>query len=189
MTQTPDDPDDPAESGSAGGDPGAGRKLDEDAAWRDIVAHYGDRPELDEPGSEAADPGPRAADPESGTARVEPPDTPDPSDESREERLRGLFQPSWSDPLDSEATWEDEGHFTPPAPPPMPELDPRRRLAWFGLFGSPVVMLVAVVLGWSLPNWLMFCLAVSFAGGFVYLVATMPNRRPGDGSGGDGAVV
>jgi len=181
MTQTPDDPDDPAESGSAGGEPGAGRKLDEDAAWRDIVAHYGDRPELEGPG-------PGAADPEAGTSGVEP-ETPDPSDAARDERLRGLFQPSWSDPLDTEATWEDEGHFTPPAPPPMPVLDPRRRLAWLGLFGSPVVMLVAVVLGWSLPSWLMFCLALSFAGGFVYLVATMPNRRPGDGSGGDGAVV
>ena len=42
MTHTPDEPNDPAESGSSARDQGAGRKLDEDAAWRDIVAHYGD---------------------------------------------------------------------------------------------------------------------------------------------------
>jgi hypothetical protein len=35
----------------------------------------------------------------------------------------------------------------------------------------------------------MLGLAAGFVGGFVYLIATMPNRRPGDGSGGDGAVV
>ena len=71
----------------------------------------------------------------------------------------------------------------------MPVLDPRRRLAWAGLFGSPVIMLLVVVLGWRLPDWAMFGLSVAFAGGFVYLVATMSNRRPGDGPGDDGAVV
>ncbi len=71
----------------------------------------------------------------------------------------------------------------------MPVLDPRRRAAWAGLFGSPFLMLVAVVLGWRLPGWLMLGLAGAFVGGFVYLIATMPNRRPGDGSGSDGAVV
>ncbi len=41
MTHTPDEPDDPGESSGQRGD-GAGRKLDEDAAWRDIVAHWDD---------------------------------------------------------------------------------------------------------------------------------------------------
>jgi hypothetical protein len=176
MTNDPDDTNDPAESGASGRDSGSGRKLDEDAAWREIIEHYGDVPvvePVDTP-EPPAEPGPV----------VEPVET-----ESRDERLRGLFQPSWSDPLDSEATWEDEGHFVPPAPPPTPVADPRRRLAWAGLFGSPVIMLVAVVLGWTLPGWLMFGLAGSFAGGFVYLVATMPNRRGGDGYDDDGAVV
>jgi hypothetical protein len=175
MTQSPDDPKDPAESGSSAGDPGADRKLDEDAAWREIIAHYGEQPQVDPP----REPG------GSGASTVGPSD----SGDDRDERLRGLFRPTWHDPLDSEATWHDEGHFVPPPPPPIPVPDPRRRLAWAGLFGSPLLMLVAVVLGWSLPGWLMFGLAGSFAGGFVYLVATMPNRRPGDGSGDDGAVV
>lgn len=173
MTRTPDDPNDPADGGARGRDEGARGKLDEDAAWREIISHYGDEPVVDELSSEDSQAGeePPAAPPEP------------PSDE----RLRGLFRPAWDDPLQTGATWEDEGHFVPPDPPPMPVLDPRRRAAWAGLFGSPLLMLVSVVLGLTLPHWVMFFLAVSFAGGFVYLVATMPNRR--DGSGDDGAVV
>lgn len=167
MSQTPDDPNDPAERGASSGADGADRKLDEDAAWREIIANYGEEPAAETPRSApAADPEPAAG---------------------RDERLRGLFQPSWNDPLDTEATWDDEGHFVPPNPPLPPVLDPRRRLAWAGLFGSPLLMLVAVVLGWTLPGWAMFFLAGAFAGGFVYLVATMP-RRGGDGYD-DGAVV
>jgi hypothetical protein len=163
MTHHPDEPEEPA-----------GRKLDEDAAWRDIVEHYGERAHLDDEPPE----GPREPEPAAPPAPAE------------EERLRGLFQPTWGDPLETEATYDDEGHFVPPHPPPPPlPADPRRRLAWAGLFGSPVLMLVAVVIGLTLPEWFMLFLAASFTGGFVYLVATMPNRRPGDGSGGDGAVV
>jgi hypothetical protein len=162
MTSTPEGPDDRDED-AASGESGAGRKLDEDAAWRDIVAHYGDRP------------------------AVEPSPEPPPTVQGREERLRHLFRPSWNQPLQTESTWDDEGHFVPPEPPPVPVADPRRRAAWVGLFGSPFCMLVAVVLGWELPGWVMLALAGAFAGGFVYLVATMQNR-PG-GSGDDGAVV
>jgi hypothetical protein len=174
MTNTPDEPNEPPEGGDSSRDSGAGRRIDEDAAWREIVENYGDRPSL---GGAPADP-PR---PEESAPRDQ--------DEPREERLKGLFRPSWNDPLQSEATWDDEGHFVPPDPPPVHVSDPRRRLAWAGLFGSPFVMLVAVVLGWRLPDFIMFGLAFGFAGGFVYLVATMPKRHPGDGSGGDGAVV
>lgn len=167
MTQPPNDPHDPDE-GRESGDPGYGRKLDEDAAWRDIVAHYGERPALEDP-------------------PAEPEPDPEPPSTGRDERLRGLFQPSWNDPLNTEASWDDEGHFVPPDPPPVTVTDPRRRAAWAGLFGSPLLMLLAVVFGWRLPEWLLLGLAAAFAGGFVYLVATMSNRRGGPGD--DGAVV
>jgi hypothetical protein len=192
MTQPPDDPNDPAHGGDQGHEWGAGRKLDEDAAWRDIVAHYGEPSPTDDPGA-SPEPGasdkPVEANPavEPG-ASVEPVETPDPPP-TRDERLRNLFRPSWNDPLDTEASWEDEGHFVPPVPPPPPEPEPRRKAAWMGLFGAPTIMLVAVVLGWSLPGWITAGLAAGFVGGFVYLVATMPNRYPGDGSGDNGAVV
>lgn len=161
MSQTPDgsNPDDPAE----GRDESERRgRLDEDAAWEAIVAHYGDRPELEE----------------------EPPPPP-PADPP----ARPVLEPGWRDDLQTEATWEDEGHFVPPQPPPPPPLDPRRKAAWIGLFGAPVLMLVGVVLGWNYPGFIGFLLAGSFIGGFVYLVATMPKRRPGEESGDDGAVV
>ena len=185
MTHTPDDPDNPGQCGSGAGGEGAGRKLDEDAAWRESVAHWDDATAPDP----VIDRGPTEADADQGrdTGPVIEPDIHNPM--ADDERLRGLFRPAWDDPLDSEASWNDEGHFVPPTPPPMPVLDPRRRLAWAGLFGSPLLMLLVVVLGWHLPDWLMFLLAVGFAGGFIYLVATMPKRRPGDGSGDDGAVV
>lgn len=49
-------------------------------------------------------------------------------------------------------------------------------------------MLLAVVLGWTFPSWIMGLLVIGFVGGFVYLVATMSRIRH-DWSGDDGAVV
>ena len=75
----------------------------------------------------------------------------------------------------------------PPPPPPVPRPEPRRGLAWAGLFGAPVILLVALVFGVYLPGWLSLLLVAGFIGGFGYLVATMSNdpRDPGD----DGAVL
>jgi hypothetical protein len=181
MTHTPDDPNDPADGGARGRDEGARGKLDEDAAWREIIAHYGDEPAIEE----------LLADDDASPAELQEPPAPDQpvagSDADSDERLRGLFRPTWDDPMETGATWDDEGHFVPPSPPPARVQDPRRGIAWLGLFGSPFVMLLAVVLQLTLPHWLLFLLAVGFTGGFVYLVATMPNRRGGPGD--DGAVV
>lgn len=123
---------------------------DEDAAWRAIVANYGDL-EL----------GPE----------------PDPAS------YRQLQQDPQPEPVD-----EDE-HFVPPEPPPLPHLDPRRKLAWFGLVGCPLVMLVGAILGVPYPGWLALLMAFAFIGGFVYLVATMPRRRNDEWDGDDGAVL
>ncbi len=166
MTQQPDDanPDDPRDGRSPGSPSGGGRKLDEDAAWRAIVENYGDRPALDD-------------DPPAEALGVEPPPPVEP-----------VGAPD-RDSHDTEATWENDGHFVPPDPPPMPPVSPRRKLAWLGLFGSPLLMLVAIVFGWSYPDPVMGLLLVGFVGGFGYLVATMPRNRPDGWSGDDGAVV
>jgi hypothetical protein len=160
-------------------------KLDEDAVWAEIVAHYGDRPEMGSPGPDDRAVG---ADPDL-------PDTEEPAQRSSR-KPRNIFDRAYlestTEPtteLSSEATWDDEGHFVPPVPPPLPTLEPRRKLAWIGMFGAPALMLLAVVFGWHFPNWLGTLLVGSFVGGFVYLVATMPRRKPGDWSGDDGAVV
>ena len=129
---------------------------DEDEAWRQIVANYGDVPSVDD-----------APRPEPHGEYVVENDVPD--------------EP------DAPFPWEDEGRFVPPPPPPVPRPEPRRGLAWGGLFGAPVILLVALVFGVYLPGWLSLLLVAGFIGGFGYLVATMNNdpRDPGD----DGARV
>ncbi len=68
----------------------------------------------------------------------------------------------------------------PPEPPPLPWPEPNRGLAWLALFGSPTLMLGALLLSISLPSWITTLLGFTFIGGFVYLVATM-RRGPSDG--------
>jgi hypothetical protein len=172
MTHEPDGntPEDPNE-GTTGGSGEVGRKLDEDAAWRAIIENYGDEPSVDD------------------LPPLEPPGAPEPKPAEPEPPRFKLFDRQWTGPAETEATWDDEGHFVPPEPPPMPKLEPRRKLAWIGLFGAPVLMLVAVVFGWSFPGWLSFLLVAGFLGGFGYLVATMPRGRGEDGSGDNGAIV
>jgi hypothetical protein len=131
-------------------------------AWRSIVDNYGDRAELDETPPEAAPPssapfGGRFGDP--AVFHGEPDDDPEP---------------------------EEEG-YVPPPPPPLPVVAPDRGLAWAGVFGSPLVLLLALIFSISIPTWLGFLLVVGFVGGFLYLVVKMPRepREPWD----DGAQV
>lgn len=203
MTQTPDDryPEEP--QGSSG--PEGARKLDEDALWAEIVANYGDRPAMGsgrpvEPVEtpDPVEPSDRPVEPRrpvEGPGRpVEPVETDDPGSPSR--RPRGLFDRSFiestterSRELNTPGSWENEGHFVPPAPPPVPLPEPRRRMAWIGLFGAPALMLLGIVLGWAFPSWVSALLVSAFVGGFVYLVATMPRDGRGHWPDDDGAVV
>ena len=82
---------------------------------------------------------------------------------------------------------EVEEHYIPPPPPPLPRPEPPRLLAWLGLFGVPMFVLVCLLTHLDLPSWLGLILMVWFVGGFVYLIATM---RPGAGDDyDDGAVL
>lgn len=79
---------------------------------------------------------------------------------------------------------EEEEGYHPPPPPPVPRPVGLRLLAWVGLFGVPVLVLVLLLTGISLPSWGgVLCLAW-FVGSFVYLVATM-NRGGGHGDDWD----
>jgi hypothetical protein len=152
---------------ASSGDP-FDESFDEEAAWRSIVEHYGDRAEIEDDPAPAQDP------PAVATA----PEVFDRSYLDAQQARAEAEQPAWS----------DEGHYVPPEPPPVPRGTPARRLAWLGLFGAPVAMLAAVVFGWVFPPWLVLMMVVAFIGGFVFLVATMPRDRD-DWSGDDGAVV
>jgi hypothetical protein len=158
--------------------------FDEEAAWREIVENYGERPAFGGGGgaSGADTTGLSPFDRsylDALDARLRPLD--DPADRSARRPLDGPGEEP-PDPTD---------HFVPPEPPPIPRGTPARRLAWAGLLGSPVVLLLAVFVhmltGWVVPTLLTLGVAAAFVGGFVFLVATMPRDR-GDGWD-DGAVL
>ena len=54
--------------------------------------------------------------------------------------------------LHPSAADDEEDRFVPPPPPPLPHVPRDRMLAWVGLFGSPAVLLTALVLGIHLPT-------------------------------------
>ena len=84
---------------------------------------------------------------------------------------------------------DDDEHYVPPVPPPLPRLDPVSKGAWAALFGGPGYLLLAVLLGWVVPSWAAFCAVGAFVGGFATLVVRMGDRPPDDSGPGDGAVV
>ena len=129
----------------------------EDELWQAIVDNYGERPKIEE-------------------LTVEVPPSP------RDLTTVDEPAPDGSDTVDDVAAADTEEHFVPPPPPPLPKPPPARLLAWLGLFGVPTFVLVALVVGISLPSWLGLLLMGWFVGGFVFLVASM---KPGPGGGSD----
>ena len=96
------------------------------------------------------------------------------------------------------ATFADPGypaeldeHFVPPEPPPLPRGDTISRLAWAGVIGGPLVLLLAALLGgylpFPVPTAVLLLALAAFIGGFVTLVARMPGESPDDPD--HGAVV
>ena len=137
----------------------------DERAWQAIIDNYGDRVEIDEPPAAPAAPaqaGPVSDVPFGGRFG-------DP-------RALGTPAEDAADEIDEQD--EEEG-YEPPEPPPLPVLAPDRGLAWAGVFGSPVVLLVCLILSISIPAWLGYLLVVGFVGGFLYLVLQMP-REPRD---------
>jgi len=146
---------------------------DEELLWRSIVDNNGDRVTLDPTADEPTGEPPQAPT-EEPTATQVPAAPSKPEEPPAEAR-------DWLDAYD-----DPEDHFVPPEPERVPTPEPRRLIAWAGVFGVPVAVLVLVVLQVSLPPWAsMLCLAW-FVGGFGYLVATM-RREPPDSDWDDGA--
>ena len=92
-------------------------------------------------------------------------------------------EPAGTDPA------ADEGHFVPPEPPPLPEVEPITRMAWIGVVGGPALLLVAAVLGWELAGPIALVAVGAFVAGFGTLVTRMKDRPPTDLGGDDGAVL
>jgi hypothetical protein len=153
---------------------------DEDEVWRQIVASFNDTAERD------------SADqpwPDSENLPSEPPrrviKQPD-----EEERL--LMEDDFADPetdSDPEQAEDDEGHYVPPQPPPLPKTDVTTKIAWLALFGGPAYLLLSAALGWHLQGWMLFTAVAAFIGGFVALVVRMGDGPPSDSGWDNGAAI
>jgi hypothetical protein len=169
--------------------------LDEEAAWAELVAAYNDDPE---PGKGTW---PAAED----VPEVEPGAEADVDDAEADDKDAGpsasagagtgasrsiVIHPVIRGPRDYEVADEEEGHFEPPEPPPLPEADVTTKFAWLAVLGGPALIFAFILLQQELPWWAATVGVGGFLGGFATLVTRM---RPGDGDDdnlpGGGAVV
>ncbi|SEC27985.1 hypothetical protein [Streptomyces sp. PAN_FS17] len=189
--------------------------FDEDAAWAAIVAGFGEEPK-DPPGAkpfksvedlalletEANGETSGAAAPEPKGDKGETARAAQPAEESGEEKPAGplgssvSFAPgvgprdySVAEPSEDDFEPDDEGHFVPPEPPPLPAADPTAKFAWLAVVGGPVLLLLAVLFGWEMTWWLATLGIGGFLGGFATLVMRMKTDDEGDDDPGRGAVV
>lgn len=143
----------------------------EDEAWRQIVESFDTKP------TDPVPPWPVSEDIEEDEAGP---------DESPARVVRPAAD---RDGDDLEERDEDDDHFVPPTPPPLPRTDPVTKWAWLALFGGPAYLLLAAIFSWEPPGWAAFLAVAAFVGGFVTLVIRMGDDPPRDSGPDDGAVV
>ncbi|WP_424887848.1 hypothetical protein [Streptomyces sp. XH2] len=180
--------------------------LDEDAAWAELVAAYGEQPDPekgrwpatgddDAPAGAGAGTGAGA-----GESEAEKDDSAGPPPAPREDPpgsfivyAPGVGPRDWSTPEppedDAVEADADEGHFIPPEPPPLPTGDVTARFAWIAVLGGPLLLLVMVLLQQPLTWWLTTIGIGGFLGGFATLVLRMKDSDEEDDDPGRGAVV
>ncbi|MBH5134522.1 hypothetical protein RVN83_09435 [Streptomyces sp. PU10] len=179
---------------AADGGPGAQDvPFDEAAAWDAIVAGYGEEPP-DPPGAK-----PFKSVEDLALLEPEVNDEKPSADRPAPDRPLGssvAFAPGVgprdhtpAEPSDDDFDADDEGHFVPPEPPPLPDADPTAKFAWLGVIGGPVLLLLAVLLGWDMTWWLTTLSIGGFLGGFATLVVRMRTDDEDDDDPGRGAVV
>ncbi|MET8690448.1 hypothetical protein ABZV77_40190 [Streptomyces sp. NPDC004732] len=188
------------------GAPADGVPLDEDAAWRAIVAGYGEEP-VDPPGAKpfksiedlalletetngpASGSGEPVADHKPGGDKPGP-DRPLGSSVSFAPGIGGPRDYTTPEPSEKDFDADDEGHFVPPEPPPLPDADVTAKFAWLGVLGGPLLILLAVLFGWQMTWWLTTLGIGGFLGGFATLVMRMNSGDDEeDEDPGRGAVV
>ncbi|GCB50121.1 hypothetical protein [Streptomyces sp. NL15-2K] len=186
--------------------------FDEDAAWAAIVAGYGEEPPdppgakpfksvedlaLLEPETNGDGPG-ETKEPKDSQDSKGSKDSKDPEGDAPAKPLGGSvsFAPgvgprdySAPEPAEEDFDEDDEGHFVPPEPPPLPAADTTAKFAWLGVLGGPVLLLLAVLLGWEMTWWLATVGIGGFLGGFATLVMRMRTDDEDDDEPGRGAVV
>lgn len=93
------------------------------------------------------------------------------------------------EPSEEDFEEDDEGHFVPPEPPPLPAADTTAKFAWLAVLGGPLLLMLAVLLGWHMTWWLTTLGIGGFVGGFGTLVLRMRSDDEDDDDPGRGAVV
>ncbi|GAX50766.1 hypothetical protein [Streptomyces olivochromogenes] len=93
------------------------------------------------------------------------------------------------EPSEDDFDGDDEGHFVPPEPPPLPTADTTAKFAWLAVVGGPIVLLLTILLGWDMTWWLATVGIGGFLGGFATLVARMKPDDEDEDDPGRGAVV
>ncbi|MBM4796147.1 hypothetical protein HXP44_29970 [Streptomyces sioyaensis] len=193
--------------------------LDEEAAWAEIVAGYGEQPAF------PTGDGPPAAPAEDGDGDSKG-ETPakDEADASQDEAdakdgaaaggtgtgsgdpltgggsrpgsfvvyAPGVGPRDWSAAKASDDDFDDsdEGHFTPPEPPPLPQADVTAKFAWIAVIGGPLLLVAMVLLQQPVTWWITVLGIGGFLGGFATLVARMKSDDEDDDDlPGSGAVV
>ncbi|MDJ1135373.1 hypothetical protein NMN56_026075 [Streptomyces iconiensis] len=164
---------------------------DEEAAWAAIVAAYGDEPTAEEPAEarEKTD----GAEPD-GDTLTKPRQAPDEggADAGGEPSVRSFtVYAAGTGPRDWDAPEDDDGHFEPPEPPPLPETDTTTKFAWLAVLGGPLLLIGAILFQIDLTWWIVTLGVGGFLGGFGTLVARMRDGRDEDDwdDPGRGAVV
>ncbi|HET8969810.1 MAG TPA: hypothetical protein VFN19_02020 [Candidatus Nanopelagicales bacterium] len=121
--------------------------------------------------------------------RDEDPDPPSRSGSGLSSRLvrRSVPEPA-PEPVPDPTYWPED-HFVPPPPPPLPRLDRVGRFAWAGVVGGPALLILTVLVDLPLDRYVGLAAVGAFVGGFVALVARMPDRSQDQDGWDDGAVV
>ncbi|AZS71380.1 hypothetical protein DDE74_10855 [Streptomyces lydicus] len=188
--------------------------LDEEAAWAEIVAGYGEQPSFpagDGDGTAGASGSSGAAandstDGTDGKAEAAAPSEAAGKDGTGDGAGTGdaarpgsfvVFAPGvgprdWSagKPSDDDFDETDEGHFTPPEPPPLPKADVTTKFAWLAVVGGPLLLVAMVLLQQPVTWWITVLGIGGFLGGFATLVARMKDDDEDDNDlPGSGAVV
>ncbi|UNO42548.1 hypothetical protein [Streptomyces sp. MST-110588] len=95
-----------------------------------------------------------------------------------------------AEPSEDDFDEQDEGHFTPPEPPPLPQADVTAKFAWLAVLGGPLLLVLMVLFRQPVTWWITVLGIGGFLGGFATLVARMKHDDEDDeGLPGGGAVV
>lgn len=167
-----------------------------DQAWAQIVADLtgSSTPETTDPtetdvgSAESAGSAESSAGPAAPSAAAEPPPAPpapapQPPAPGPDQGLAALFEPlrrrepAKPAPDAFVDNWEDEGHFTPPPPPEIPEGTPIKRMAWAGTLGGPLVLILIALTGWDPPRIVSIGAGLATIAGFITLVWNLPESR------------